>query len=203
MPAPFHRLSRPAFAELLARFRFTRAVREVHMHHTWRPNHADYTGIATIQAMADYHVRVRGWSDIAQHVSVAPDGSLWTGRSWNQSPASSVGHNGTAAAGPFMFEIIGNFDVGHDAFAGAQRDAVLELIARVQHRFGLPPESLRFHRQLGSPKTCPGTGIDYDETVAAVRAVRQTLWPVAPVAARALGPAAHGAAPGNAHAHVD
>ena len=180
MPAPFHQLSAPALAALLTTFPFTRAIAEVHMHHTWRPNHAGYSGLATIQSMADFHVRVNGWSDIAQHVSVAPDGSYWTGRNWNQPPASSVGRNGTARAGPFMFEIIGDFDVGNDRLDGAQRDAVLELIARVQHRFALPPESLRFHRQLGSPKTCPGTGVDYNTVLAEVRAKRASLWPTAP-----------------------
>jgi hypothetical protein len=177
MPAPFRQLSCSAFADLLARYVFTRTITEVHMHHTWSPAHADYAGLATIQGMADYHVRVNGWSDIAQHITVAPDGSLWTGRDWNQAPASSTGHNGTSSAGPFMFEMIGNFDLGNDTFADAQRDATLELIARVQHRFALPVESLRFHRQLGSPKTCPGTGIDYAATLAAVERTHRALWP--------------------------
>ncbi len=182
MPAPFRQLSGSAIADLLARFAFTRSITEVHMHHTWRPDHADYAGLASIQAMADYHVEVNGWDDIAQHVTVAPDGSLWTGRSWNRPPASSTGYNGDDQAGPFMFEIIGNFDVGNDTFGGAQRDAALELIAHVQHRFALPSESLRFHRQLGSPKTCPGTGIDYAATVAAVADVHRALWPAQTVA---------------------
>lgn len=182
MAAPFRQLSRSALADQLERFAFTRTITEVHMHHTWSPDRAAYAGLATIQAMADYHVRVNRWSDIAQHITVAPDGSFWTGRPWNQPPASATGHNGTDHAGPFMFEIIGNFDVGHDPFGGVQRDAVLELIARVQHRFALPVTSLRFHRQLGSPKTCPGTGIDYAATIAAVERTHQALWPAVAVA---------------------
>ena len=187
MPAPFRRLSVAEFAELLARFPFTRRVNQVHMHHTWSPNHREWRGLASVQAMRDFHVRTNGWSDIAQHITIAPDGGIWTGRNWNQAPASSGGFNGTSAVGPFMFETVGNFDVGRDPFAGAQRDAVLEVIARVQLRFGLPAESLHFHRQLNSPKTCPGSGIAYEATLDAVRAVRKRLAAAAPrdLAARA------------------
>lgn len=175
MPPSFRKLTLVEFAELLARFPFTRRVTQVHMHHTWRPNHAQYRGLDSIVAMWQYHTRENGWSDIAQHLTIGPDGSLWTGRSWNQAPASSSGANGTREAGPFMFEMIGDFDAGKDPFGGAQREAVLEVIARVQQRFGLPAESLKFHRALGSPKTCPGNAIDYQQTLAAVREVRRRL----------------------------
>ena len=43
-----------------------------------------------------------------------------------------------------MFEMIGDFDLGHDQWAGAQ-PAPRSVIARVQRLFGLPPEALRFH----------------------------------------------------------
>ena len=36
-------------------------------------------------------------------------------------PASASGHNGNTHAGPFMFEMIGDFDTGKDAFADPQR----------------------------------------------------------------------------------
>jgi hypothetical protein len=180
MPAPYRRLSVAEFADLLARFPFTRRVNQVHMHHTWSPSRKEWRGAASVQAMRDFHVRTNGWSDIAQHVTIAPDGGIWTGRNWNQAPASSGGFNGTSAVGPFMFETVGNFDVGRDPFDGPQRDAVLEVIARVQLRFGLPVESLHFHRQLNSPKTCPGSAVGYEATLDAVRAVRKRLASAAP-----------------------
>ena len=74
-----------------------------------------------------------------------------------------------------MIETVGNFDVGRDPFDGVQRAAVLGVIVHVQRRFHLPVESLKFHRQLNSPKTCPGTGIDYATTLAAVRAEHARL----------------------------
>jgi hypothetical protein len=172
MTPHFHRLSIDEFAELLRRFSFTRTINAVHMHHTWRPNHAQFRGHDTIVSMWRFHTQENGWSDIAQHVTIDPEGMIWTGRNWNRPPASAAGQNGSAEFGPFMFEMIGDFDVGRDRFEGSQRDTTLEVIALVQERFGLSPESLVFHKSMSS-KTCPGSAIGYDEVLAAVRALHE------------------------------
>ncbi|MBD0369480.1 MAG: caspase family protein [Pyrinomonadaceae bacterium] len=174
MPRPFRRLTLDEFADLLARFPFTRRVNAVHMHHTWRPRVRDYTGRETIEGMWRYHTQELGWSDIAQHITIAPDGSIWTGRGWNEPPASASGHNGNRSAGPFMFEMIGDFDAGRDPFRAPQRDTALKVIARVQARFNLPVESLRFHNQM-SQKSCPGSAISFADTLEAVREMRERL----------------------------
>src|SRR5215207_4907983 len=164
MPKPFLQLSVEAFAERLAAFEFRRPVTEVHMHHTWMPDrrtwraqHAADADAAVIEGMWRFHRERRGFSDIAQHVTIAPDGSVWTGRDWSQTPASAVGHNGSRDGIPFMFETIGNFDEGRETLDGAQRAAVVEVIARVQLAFGLEADALRFHSEM-SAKSCPGSG---------------------------------------------
>jgi hypothetical protein len=119
-------------------------------------------------------------ADIAQHITIAPDGTIWLGRNWNWPPVSGAGHNGNSEAGPFMFEIIGDFDQGCDPFAGEQRKTTLEVIARVQKQFGLAPEALKFHNSM-STKSCPGTGIEHDEILGAVRALHQELAQPAPL----------------------
>jgi hypothetical protein len=181
MPEPFVRLDGSQFIDLIARFPFRRRIASVHMHHTWKPRRRDHRGLATILAMRDFHVNTNGWSDIAQHVTIDPEGGIWTGRDWNRSPASASGFNGSAVQGPFMFEMIGNFDRGEDPFDGAQRDAAMLVVAAVQLRFGLAPTTLRFHRDM-SRKTCPGSGIDYadvlrrvTETQAALRDAARTV----------------------------
>ncbi|MEM1043124.1 MAG: caspase family protein [Bacteroidota bacterium] len=174
MPKPFHALTVSDFAALLDDFPFTRQINTVHMHHTWRPNHAQDRGHASVEAMWRFHTQHLGWSDIAQHVTIDKHGTIWTGRSWNAVPASARGHNGNTVAGPFMFEMTGDFDVGRDAFEGPQREAVLEVIALVQRRFGLPPEALRFHNEMAA-KTCPGTSIDKAEVVEAVRRLHEAM----------------------------
>lgn len=167
MPTPFKRLSVAEFAQLLDRFPFSRRITSVHMHHTWRPNHAQFRGHDSIVAMWRFHTQERGFSDIAQHLTIDPEGFVWTGRNWNAAPASASGYNGNANSGPFMFETVGDFDRGMDPLAGAQREAVLDVIKLVQKRFKLEAESLMFHNQM-APKSCPGTGIDRNEMIAAV-----------------------------------
>ncbi len=174
MPKPFHQVTLDQFAELLDKFPFTRTIESVHMHHTWRPDRSQYRGLSTIESMWTYHTQTKGWSDIAQHITIAPDGSIWTGRNWNQAPASASGFNGNSTTGPFMFEIIGDFDSGNDPFDGQQKDTVLSVIALVQKRFGLKPHTLRFHNSMSS-KSCPGNAIDYETTLREVAELRAQL----------------------------
>jgi Caspase domain/N-acetylmuramoyl-L-alanine amidase len=159
MPNPFHQITVEQFADLLAKFPFTRFIDAVHMHHTWRPDHSQYKGLSTIETMWEFHTKNRGWSDIAQHISIAPDGTIWTGRNWNEPPVSARGFNGSRKAGPFMFETIGDFDIGKDPFDGPQKNTALAVIALVQKRFDLGPGTLRFHNQM-SEKSCPGSSLD-------------------------------------------
>ena len=177
MPAPFKQLARDQFAELIMKFDFKRKINAVHMHHTWRPNHSQYDrndGHRTILGMFVHHTRVNKWQDIARHITIAPDGSIWLGRNWNLPPVSAAGHNGNSQIGPFMFEIIGDFDQNRDRLEGEQLATVLDVIARVQMRFGLAPETLKFHNEM-SVKSCPGTAIDRATIVSEVRKLHQDL----------------------------
>ncbi|NNG21969.1 caspase family protein [Telluria aromaticivorans] len=170
MPAPFKRLTLDQFANLLNRYQFTRKINAVHMHHTWRPNHSQFRGHESIVGMWTYHTQTNKWSDIAQHITIDPQGYIWLGRNWNAAPASASGQNGDSHAGPFMFEMIGDFDKGCDPFDGPQRNTVIKVIALVQKRFGLAPGSLMFHNMM-SGKSCPGSSIDYREILAEVQRV--------------------------------
>jgi hypothetical protein len=163
----FKRLSLDQFSELLEKFPFKRQVNAVHMHHTWRPSRADFKGHDTIVSMWRFHTQTQGWRDIAQHITIDPQGFIWLGRNWNLPPASAAGHNGNEKFGPFMFEMIGNFDTGHDPFDGAQRDAALQVVALVQSRFDLESNTLKFHNAM-SPKSCPGSSLDYSEILEGV-----------------------------------
>ncbi|MCC7126665.1 MAG: peptidase C14, partial [Acidobacteria bacterium] len=115
MRPEIRRLTAEQVLSLLAAVRptLTRKITAVHLHHTWRPTRAQFRGLATIEAMRKYHLGL-GWDDIAQHLTIDPVGIAWTGRNWNLPPASQKGSNGTAAAGPFMIEMVGDFDAGRD-----------------------------------------------------------------------------------------
>jgi len=79
MPPPFKKITRDQFASVLTQFPFTRRITGVHMHHTWMPDRAQYRGHDSIVGMWEYHTKRNGWSDIAQHITIAPDGTIWLG----------------------------------------------------------------------------------------------------------------------------
>jgi hypothetical protein len=146
--------------------------KELHVHHTWKPEHKDFTGnngIALQESMKRYHVNTRGWSDIGQHVTLLPNGLFVTGRDFGKNPASIAGKN----KGAFAVEMLGNFDIGHDVLEGAQKESILKL-ARY---FDKKKRYIRFHRE-DSSKTCPGTSVDKDRFMQEIR--EQILKPSEP-----------------------
>ncbi len=174
MPDRFRGLTVDGFAAEVAAFAWTRRIWRVDMHHTFAPDHARWREIGSAtccEGMRRHHVVERQFVDIAQHVTIAPDGSIWTGRDWNRTPASvGYGMNG----GVFMFEMIGNFDVGFDVLAGAQHEATVAVIDIVQRHFALPVHALLFHREVPqTEKSCPGTGVMKGPILRAVAARRR------------------------------
>jgi hypothetical protein len=195
MAVPFEKLSFAEFAARLATFPFRRRISAVHMHHTWRPSHADFRRARNkedvIAAMQRFHTapppRGRGFRHIAQHITIDPEGAIWLGRDWNLPPASEKGQNGNSTAGPFMFEMIGNFDIGKDAFRDPQRACALLVTVALQKRFGLPAGSLRFHNHMAR-KTCPGSALDYQQIVGELKQLGKQLDEENPQWWRALVP---------------
>jgi hypothetical protein len=146
---------------------------EIHVHGTWKPTIADFRkrpGDYYMQAMYRSHL-ARGFVDIAQHATIDPDGYIWDGRPLTQAPASATGFNDSDNDGihPFMFEMIGNFDAGCERLEGAQLRTAVGLTRALADLFG---SRIVFHREMTSLKTCPGSGINKAEFVAAVIAYR-------------------------------
>lgn len=140
------------------------------IHHTYSPSHKNFNGVNHLelqQGMRNFHMNVRGWDDIGQHVTLMPDGTFVTGRDFkddnvdfNDIPAGVTGYN----TGAFMTEILGNFDIGNDKLEGDQLDSILKLNHYLINEAGA---EILFHREKAA-KSCPGTGIDKSWFVQAV-----------------------------------
>jgi N-acetylmuramoyl-L-alanine amidase len=168
----FRAVNRRQFADQVNDFAWTRRVWRIDMHHTWYPDHASYEGVASIERMDRFHREERGFDCIAQHASIAPDGTIWTGRNWNKTPAS-VGYG--MNEGVFMFEVIGNFDHGQDRLEGAQLASVVTVIETVQARFRLPVQALLFHHEVPqTEKTCPGSSVEKADLLRRVKSERMS-----------------------------
>lgn len=168
MPPPFQDLDLGEFVHLLRRFPFERAVTALHLHHSWRPRTCDWRGHRSLRAMYSMHTLQHGWSDIAHHLAIAPDGVIWTGRDWNRPPCSVPGMNGDRKAGPFMIVLIGDFNRSADTLAGTQYERLLRVVAwmrrlgRERALFDVPDDAIRFHAELSGARglSCPGDTID-------------------------------------------
>ena len=148
------------YLELLKNMKIDREIKEIHLHHTWRPDKKDYEEASNkesvIYGMYKFHTESNGWDDIGQHISLAPDGTVWGGRDVNMDPASIKGRNKNALA----IEKICNFDIGYDKLEGPQLESLIELLRGLFDIFG--DVKLIFHREH-SKKTCPGTSIKKEE----------------------------------------
>lgn len=138
----------------------SKCISDFDIHHTWRPDHSAYPRYSTLQLhrnMRNYHINERGWGDMGQHISIGKDGKVVLGRHIASPPASAYGHNGKSSWHPFMVENIGNFDKGNDKLTGKQ----LASLEAIGHYLCFEKrKDLRFHREMDSSKSCPGTGID-------------------------------------------
>jgi hypothetical protein len=164
-------LSIEAFQDRVETFPWAGEITEFHVHHTADPA-ASWKGAASVESIRNYHVKVRGYRDYAQHVTLGPDGSIWLGRDWNLAPASATGHNGyDNQKRPFMVECFGNYL--HDKLDGPQLANLVLMIAAIQEKWGLSPEAIRFHKEMQATQ-CPGN-LDKQDLVDQVRAARQKI----------------------------
>ena len=161
----------------------------IQIHHTGSPEYKNFyksNGTHEYELtrqynMKTYHVKTNGWSDIAQHFTVFPNGKIVTGRPLSNTTA--VGITGWNSK-KICIEIYGNFDKGKDIMNPEQKEAVITLYGELCKRFGITPSvnTIRCHAwftsggsYLGtyiagkSRKTCPGTNfMGYGNTKAAI-----------------------------------
>ena len=154
----------------------SRTVNKLQIHHTGSPSYSNFyksgggheDELVRQNNMKSFHVNSRGMSDIAQQLTIFPNGKIVTGRSFNSNPAGISGWN----SGAVCIEIYGNFDKGQDSMTEEQKRAVIGVYGELCKKFKLTPSTttIRPHAwftssgtYLGdyypskSRKSCPGT----------------------------------------------
>ena len=147
------------------------------LHHTWSPEYKHFyksdgsheDELTRQYNTKTYHVNHNGWSNIAQHFTIFPNGRIVTGRPLSNTTAIGIkGWN----SNKICIEVYGNFDKGHDVMNDVQKKSVIAVYALLCKKFGITPSTstIRCHcwftaggTYLGdynssrSAKTCPGT----------------------------------------------
>lgn len=191
------------FEAWIASISVARTVKFIQEHHTWSPKYAQFNSSNHFdlqKGMKNHHVTNNGWSDIGQHFTTFPDGTIMTGRPLNNSPACIYGNN----ASSICIENLGDFDTGKDAMTTDHAKTIVGATAALLKRFSLGApntNNIVYHHWFdlstgvrtngtGSTKSCPGTAFFGGNTIAAAQS------DFLPKVAAALGGA--GPAPGPA-----
>ena len=139
------------------------------VHHTFSPTAAQWHGATTMNGLRKYYREdvqwrdskgnlQRGWS-AAPHIFNAPDG-FWIG-----TPVNEIGIHAGAFNSSFIgIETVGNFD--NQPMPDKTRHDLFELIIALFQWKGIQTVSIdtvRGHRECGSPKSCPGRMIDMNQ----------------------------------------
>ncbi|SFA78879.1 N-acetylmuramoyl-L-alanine amidase [Algoriphagus aquimarinus] len=165
----FLKMSIAEFIPWIQSQRIARTILTVQQHHTWSPSYTHFNGNNHFQrqlAMKNHHVRNNGWSDIGQHFTSFPDGTILTGRSLESTPACIFGANRDS----ICIEHMGNFDKDGDTMSNEHRLAIIQMTAALCDKFRLPVNtfSIIYHHWFelstgkrnngtGGNKSCPGT----------------------------------------------
>jgi hypothetical protein len=111
------------------------------------------TGPAQFRGWQSWHMIGQGWPDIAYHVLIGIDGTVYEGRD----PAFR-GDTGTTydTTGHFLVVVEGQFD--NEKPTPAQVNSLVAVLAWASEEYGVSPETISGHRDH-APTTCPGTNL--------------------------------------------
>ena len=165
----FLKMTLAEFKTWLQDLKVSRTILTVQQHHTFNPDYSLFNGknhFAKQRGMWRHHTVFNGWSDIGQHFTTFPDGTIVTGRTMERNPACIFGNNRHAVC----IEHLGNFDDGNDIMTEAQKKTAVEMTAALCQKFSLEVNTNKivYHHWFrlddgrrnngkGGNKSCPGT----------------------------------------------
>ena len=133
----------------------SRKITEIILHHSYRPNIAEYRGYATVKMIGTIETQQFKWNRLGFHYIVAPDGTIWLG-----TPLSQVAfHAGRESATTVGVMLI--LDGDSELPTEPQRQALIVLLKSLFFKLDLKAETNfapghGFHHDYNALKTCPG-----------------------------------------------
>ncbi|GGA86650.1 peptidoglycan recognition protein family protein [Ornithinibacillus halotolerans] len=167
-------MTKEEFKDWLFNQQVTREVNLIQQHHTWKPSYRHFKGnnhFQLLNSMQQFHRQTMKWNNIAQNITIFPDGRVAVSRPLNDAPEGTIGpianRNGIA------IENLGDFDIGQDQMTKEQKEAIVYVTAALALKFDLVPsidtityhhwwhyktkERVLDHGKSYEVKSCPGT----------------------------------------------
>lgn len=163
------------FESYIKNLKITRKVNGLQVHHMALPNYdcfyksnGNTEDELTRTINLNSYGKSMGWTCIAQHFNIFPNGKITTGRDINKTPVGITGWN----TNKICIEIYGDFDKNKDTMKVAQKEAVIAVYGILCEKLNITPSTstIRPHAwftrggtYLGdysaskSRKTCSGT----------------------------------------------
>lgn len=128
-------------------------IERLTVHHTG--NQGGLTGAAHVRAMQEWHMVGQGWPDLAYHMVIGADGTVYEGRD----PAFR-GDTGTSydTTGHYLVVLEGNFEV--DRPTAAQWESLIAVLASAGEHYGVSPGTISGHSDHAAT-LCPGQHLEH------------------------------------------
>lgn len=120
------------------------------LHHTAGPVADTAAAPSVLRGIQSYHMREKGWVDLAYHVFVDSEGVAWEGRSPDLAGDTATTYD---PAGWFLVCALGNYEAVEPT--PALLEGIAAVLARVSRARGIPLDHLTSHRELAAT-ACPG-----------------------------------------------
>lgn len=183
--AQFHIYSPGDFKQYLLNTGFSREIKFIQNHHTFRPDYSSLTPsrgeMFWLESMRNAHINERKWRDIGQNITTFPSGNIALCRPIDQAPAGIFGAN----TGAICIEHFGFFDIGKDTMTELHKQSIIILNALLCIKFNLQPvksqvvyhhwfdttgkrfpeDKVNQNRVGTEQKTCPGTAFFGGNTI--------------------------------------
>ena len=141
--------------------RYANKVKKIVVHHTATTTNLDNPG-AAVRAIYKYHAESRGWGDIGYNFIIAPDGTVYEGRSGG--PGVEAAHAGGYNSGTVGIALLGNYS--SNDIPGPMMQSLMDLIYEQADEHGIDVDgagkyrglhlnNVLMHREL-SATACPG-----------------------------------------------
>ncbi len=131
-----------------------KAFKSIQQHHTASPAYKDVKNnhFALMKSMENYHVGTLKMSEIAQHFSTFPDGTICVGRPLTKDGGGFLSPGNKDS---ITIENVGNFD--SDVMTAEQKQSIILLNALLCKEFSIIPSTLTliYHCWVQA-KSCPG-----------------------------------------------